>query len=118
MEDEVEVKRDGVAENENQAGGDESKEISSEVEEGYVTTASHCKDKDVVDEEAQEPSMEMESAPPRPVVPMPAAPTASSSTPASAPQSQINPENPALLLQPEDLCLAVWAEDGVCIYCT
>ena len=88
----------------------------SEGEEGYVTVASHCNDEAGLDEEEQEPSMEMESAPPRPVVPMPAAPTASSSTP--DPQSQNNPRNPALLLQPEDLCLAVWAEDGVRIYCS
>ena len=88
----------------------------AEDKEGYVEVSSQCKDEAVGDEEAQEPSMEMESAPSRPVVPMPAPPTASSS--ASAPQTPANPGNPALLLQPEDLCLAIWAEDGVCVFCT
>ena len=52
---------------------------SSEGEDCYVTMASHCNDEAVVDEE---PSMEMETAHPKPVVPMPA-PAASSSEPAT-----------------------------------
>ena len=103
--DEVEVKKGGVSHDEKQGGGDEiKKELSSEGEDCYVTMASHCNDEAVVDEE---PSMEMETAHPKPVVPMPA-PAASSSEAAT-----LNTGNPVLLLQPEDMCLAVWAEDGV-----
>ena len=98
--DEVEVKRGGG--NEKQGGGDEiKKELSSEGEDCYVTMASHCNDEAVVDEE---PSMEMETAHPKPVVPMPA-PAASSSEAAT-----LNTGNPVLLLQPEDMCLAKGAQ--------
>jgi len=102
--DEVEVKRDGLSDNERQV--EKTKELSSEGEDGYVTMASHC-NQAYVDEEVGEPSMEMETVPSKSLVPMPAS-GANSSEPATP-----NTGNPVLLLQPEDMCLAVWDEDGV-----
>merc|ERR1719204_1101098 len=71
------------------------------------------------DADFQEPSMEMEKedAGSQPVVPMPAAPeqTSASGDHAPPPPAPVltTPENAVLQLAPKDLCLAVWAEDGV-----
>ena len=81
-------------------------------------------------EDAEEPSMETEAAPPKPVASssapaaeFPSAAAESSSSPAApSPQESLDcriaaaAANPALLLQPDDMCLAVWAEDGVCSF--
>ena len=106
VEDEVKIESGGVSDNQKQAEGNGKKELSSEGKDTCIKMASHCND-----EEAGEPSMEMETAPAKPMVPMPA--PHSSSSPAT-----LKPGNPVLLLQPDDMCLAVWAEDGVCIFCT
>ena len=73
------------------------------------------------DADFQEPSMEMEKedAGSQPVVPVPAAPeqTSASGDLAPPPPAPVpsTPDNAVLQLAPKDLCLAVWAEDGVIV---
>merc|ERR1719204_1469215 len=69
------------------------------------------------DVDLQEPSMEMEKEDPgsQPVVPATPEQTSASGDPAPPPPAPLlsTPDNAVLQLAPKDLCLAVWAEDGV-----
>ena len=120
----VEMQEGELVKTGNHEVGKESSE--DEGQGGYMTMASQCSipkhDVAVNGEDAEEPSMETEAAPPKPVASSsaPAAESPSASAESSSSPRAPSPPNPALLpallLQPDDMCLAVWAEDGVCSF--
>ena len=120
----VEMQEGELVKTGNHEVGKESSE--DEGQGGYMTMASQCSipkhNVAVNGEDAEEPSMETEAAPPKPVASSsaPAAESPSASAESSSSPRAPSPPNPALLpallLQPDDMCLAVWAEDGVCSF--